>query len=129
MGFDAVIVFAALVELGTDYLVQDKQSLNMTWLRLLRIIKISRLVRIIRVVRIFRELRVMVLSIVSTMRTLLWSLVCVLLLMSGIGSYFAWVIADYLASDGGPNDNVKEHFGSIPRIMISLFKADMKCTT
>merc|ERR1719362_1027204 len=98
-------------------------SPNATALRLLRIIKISRLVRIIRVVRIFRELRIMVMSIVSTLRTLLWSIVCVLLIMSGIGSYLAWVVADYLAENQeSDNSEILQYFGSLPRILISLFQ-------
>lgn len=65
----------------------------------------------------------MVMSIVSTLRTLLWSLVTVLLLMSGVGSYLAWVVGDYLAADGKLDSAVVEYFGSIPRIMTSLFQA------
>jgi len=89
----------------------------------LRIIKISRLIRIIRVVRIFRELRIMVMSIVSTLRTLLWSLVCVLMIMAGVGSFFAWVVADYLASINESDSEMVQRFGSMERILISLFQA------
>jgi len=69
-----------------------------------------------------------VMSIVSTLRTLMWSLVCVVLLMSGIGSYFAWVVADHLkqqqeAASSESDDEVVKYFGSIPKIMISLFQA------
>jgi len=107
-----------------EYAVQGAIKLNMTSLRLLRIFKISRLVRIIRVVRIFRELRIMVMSIVSTLRTLMWSLVCLFLIMSGIGSYFAWVFADTLASGAEEsNSEVLENFGSMTKILTSLFQA------
>jgi len=113
-----------LIELVIQYGVQGSIELNMTWLRLLRIFKISRLVRIIRVVRIFRELRIMVMSIVSTLRTLMWSLVCLFLIMSGIGSYFAWVVADTLASGAEEsNSEVLENFGSMTKILTSLFQA------
>jgi len=122
--FDVVIVLTAAFELVMEWVAAEfASSLNATSLRLLRIIKIARLIRVIRVVRVFRELRIMVMSIVSTLRTLLWSLVCVLLIMSGIGSYLAWVVADYLATDGVSDSEVKKHFGSVPRIMISLFQA------
>jgi len=121
--FDMVVVFTAFVEVVLKYSVQGTKTLGVTWLRLLRIIKISRLIRIIRVVRIFRELRIMVMSIVSTLRTLLWSLVCVLMIMAGVGSFFAWVVADYLASINESDSEMVQRFGSMERILISLFQA------
>jgi len=120
--FDAILVFTALMELCMRY-VMDTQSVSVTMLRFLRIIKISRLIRIIRAVRIFRELRVMVLSIVSTMRTLLWSIVCVLMIMAGISAYFAWVVADYIAASSEVDPELFIRFGSVFKIITSLFQA------
>jgi len=120
--FDAMLVLTAGMELVMKHIVQTK-SLGMMGARLLRIVRITRLVRILRVVKIFREFRVMIMSIVMTMRTLMWSLVCVCLISAAMGSYFAWAVAEHLAETDGVNSDEVKYFGSMLAILASLFQA------
>jgi len=119
--FDIVVVLTAGLEQAFKLIRTDLRS-NMTFLRVMRIIKITRIIRIIRVVRIFRELRIMVTSIVSTIRTLFWSIVCLFMIMSGVGVYLATAVSDYQA-EHGTNPEMATYFGSMPGVIVSLFQA------
>jgi len=88
----------------------------------MRIVKITRVIRIVRVIRAFRELRIMFTSIVCTLRTVFWSLVCVLLLMSSVAAYIAIAASDHIA-EVGEDPEVTEYFGSMALVMESLFQA------
>lgn len=120
--FDATVVALAAFEEILKLFSEGSLSSNLTSLRLLRILKITRVIRIVRVIRMFRELRIMFMSIISTMRTLCWSIVCVLLIMSVVAAYIATAASDYVALEGG-DPEVKKYFGSMMGTMMSLFQA------
>ncbi|CAL1164277.1 unnamed protein product, partial [Cladocopium goreaui] len=99
--------------------------------RLLRVMKIARLVRAIRVVKVLRfirALRVLVFSIIHTMRSLVWSLVLLFVIMYSFGILFADAITDYILQNGDniPQhiaDGLVRHFGSLVTSMNTLFRA------
>jgi len=121
--FDAlVMLFAGIEEIMKLVAKGNNVFSNVTVLRAMRIIKLTRGFRIIRLMKMFRELRIILMSILSTIRTLFWSVVCLLMMMSMFGVYFSTVIADYQA-EVGTDPNMAMYFGSMPAVMISLFQA------
>jgi len=121
--FDIAVVAVAAVEEILKLISGKRVDSNLTSLRLLRILKIARVIRVVRVVRLFRELRIMFMSIISTLRTLCWSFVCVLLIMSVVAAYIAAAASEYVAVEGEDEEDTM-YFGSMPRTMISLFQAN-----
>jgi hypothetical protein len=122
--FDFVVVVTAAIEETVKLITAatDVKLSNVTLFRAMRIIKLTRVVRIVRVFRSFRELRIMLASIISTFTTLFWSIVCLLMIMSAFAVFFITIVSDYQASDG-LNDELQEYFGSVPKVMLSLFQA------
>merc|ERR1719188_130379 len=87
----------------------------------MRILKLVRVIRIMRVVRIFRELRIMMTSILATLRTLMWTLVCLFMVMFVFGVYLTTSVAEYRKDADDPE--LKRYFGSLPRTLMVLFQA------
>lgn len=99
--------------------------------RLLRVMKIARLVRVIRIIKVLRfvrALRVLVFSIIHTMRSLVWSLVLLFVIMYSFGILFADAITEHLLEHGDAlpqqtADGLVKHFGSLVTSMNTLFRA------
>lgn len=64
----------------------------------------------------------MFMSIIFTIRTLCWSIICVLLIMSVVAAYLATAVSEFIAEEGEDPEATK-YFGSMLRAMISLFQA------
>lgn len=82
--------------------------------------------RILRLVRFFRPLRVLALSIFSTLKTLIWALFLICIIIYMVGIVFAQAAIDpSLAHKLGPASRAEIHriYGTVPRAMFSLFKA------
>jgi len=64
----------------------------------------------------------MVMSIISTLRTLFWSIVCMVMIMAGFAVYLVTIVSDYQAIEGS-NVWARQYFGSMPVGVLSLFQA------
>ncbi|CAE7261761.1 SCN11A, partial [Symbiodinium pilosum] len=96
-------------------------------MKAMRVVRILRLVRVVRVVRFFRALRVLIASIVHTLRSVVWALILLFLIMYTFGILFTHAYTDY-ASHGGhgsptTEEELKRHFGSVLVSILNLFAA------
>lgn len=99
--------------------------------RLLRIMKIARLARAIRVVKVLRfirAMRVLVFSILNTLRSLVWSLVLLFVIIYSFGILFADATIDHILEHAdsmppGTRDGLVKHFGSLVTSMNTLFRS------
>jgi len=135
--FDVLVVFGSLLEMALG-------AAGETMIRRMRMIRILRLIRILRVVRIIRfvtALRTLVMCIGSTLKSLMWSLVLLFLIMYTIGIAFTDSCTDYLkdvepdiltasyAIDLEPDTqaayakDVRKFFGSLPVAVKTLFES------
>jgi len=124
--FDLVMVMMQLFDMILEHFLAvdgdgHSTSGNMSFMRLLRILRIVRIVRIVRVLRYVSELRAMVTSILSSCRSLLWTLILVLLFTYVVSVYFTSLVAD--RSESLDNAEVKRYYGSLMSTLFSLFKA------
>merc|ERR1711937_377867 len=71
---------------------------NLTFLRILRILRLVRVLRVIRVLRFFRELRLMVSSIIGSVKSLLWTVLLITLMLYIVGVFITQTVADHLKS-------------------------------
>lgn len=99
-------------------------------LRLLRLIRILRLMRVLRLVE---ELRTIVSSIVGSLKSLIWTLLLLMLLMYSCGVCITQVVADhllqlsYLGDHSGVHhamtEDLKYFFGTLMRTVLTLFES------
>ncbi|CAE6962814.1 CACNA1B [Symbiodinium natans] len=132
---DVIIVTSAFVEI----VVQDSPPgvSTLTNMRVLRIIRITRLVRLTRIARITRfikALRTLVTSIVFTLKSLVWALVLLSLIIYGLlglphlkfGIVFTQAATLYLLDHGGLVltalcEAIDEYWHDLPASMLTLF--------
>ncbi|CAE7448373.1 Cacna1c [Symbiodinium pilosum] len=138
---DLIIVASALVEVFVQVtlsmLDQDAPPgvSTLTNMRVLRIIRITRLVRLTRIARITRfikALRTLVSSIVFTLKSLVWALVLLSLIIYGFGIVFTQAATLYvmdLGADGSVDESdptllaINEYWHDLPGSMLTLFMA------
>jgi len=139
---DLIIVGSAFVEIivqmSLSMLNQDTPPgvSTLTNMRVLRIIRITRLVRLTRIARITRfikALRTLVSSIVFTLKSLVWALVLLSLIIYGFGIVFTQAstlyLMDYHRGDGALDDSdpilvaINEYWKDLPASMLTLFMA------
>jgi len=127
--FDCLVVCTALFEavVGLFLANSPREAESISILRMLRIIRILRLMRIIRVFRFFRELRMMVTSIVGCVKSLMWAVVLLLVMLYMFGVFFTQGVTSYcIEHDKCASAEFEKHlsfYGSVPRSIYTLYKA------
>ena len=92
---------------------------------MLRVLKLARSVRglkIIRMLRFIRPLRILLFSIAITLKSLVWSVALLLLIIYLFSILFADAYLNQLETLKSP-DLMAEHFGTLLRSMHTLFRA------
>jgi Ca2+-binding EF-hand superfamily protein len=151
---DAVIVLSSLIEVGIEVVEEvtgggGHNGGSFTNLRIVRIIRVTRFVRIGRVVRIMRfirALRTLVYSIGCTLKSLIWSLILLALIVYVFAiivtqSSDAWLTSEaelLVPADSGTGcgivlsdsqayvrdvNSIRRMYGSLSTSMFTLFKA------
>lgn len=127
---DLLIVIASLVEVVADisYFTSDtgKQAVGVSNVRIVRIIRITRLIRIFRVARIvklIRALRVLVYQIIGTLRSVLWAMVLLMIIIYVFAMVFAQAASEHVYDGVDLGGKVKQYWGSLPRSIFTLYKA------
>lgn len=125
--FDTALVVLA----GYDLIVsrfEDEGSggANLTWMRVLRLLKMLKMLRVVRVMRIFRELRLMLHSVIYSLRSLMWTLLMLSLLLYIFGLCFLQGVTAFLASEGTDlepsiRDACLKYYGSVSEVMLTLY--------
>jgi len=108
------------------FLVKIGVQTDMTVMRTLRALRLTRILRVLRLIRFVDELRTMVGSILSCMKSFLWTLCLVLMVIYLAGVYFTQVVLDYrlgLPGEDPPPDAISEHFSNLWVTMLSLYQA------
>mmetsp|Transcript_956 Transcript_956/g.3837 ORF Transcript_956/g.3837 Transcript_956/m.3837 type:complete len:435 (+) Transcript_956:202-1506(+) len=136
---DLFIVAAALLEMLFDLLFltgsessQKPAGINgMSEVRISRILRVTRLVRTLRIQRLIRHiapLRTLVLSIAGTLRSLMWAMVLLILMMYVVGLVVSQGVLDFClenSQDLSPelNEGLQEYWISLDTAMFTLFQS------
>jgi hypothetical protein len=127
--FDSTIVLLHLMDVILEHALGNDSSVrmpkNVNFMRILRILRLVRIVRLVRVLRYFQELRTMVSSIIGSLKSLLWTIVLVALLIYVVGVYLSNLIIDHAALNPTilVRDDIGNYYGSLMGTMLSLFQA------
>eukprot|EP00928_Gymnodinium_smaydae_P069923 TRINITY_DN5378_c0_g1_i1.p1 TRINITY_DN5378_c0_g1~~TRINITY_DN5378_c0_g1_i1.p1 ORF type:complete len:722 (+),score=113.61 TRINITY_DN5378_c0_g1_i1:80-2245(+) len=125
---DLALVVLHMTEEGMALVLVSQSTesgFNFGFLRVLRILRLARIVRLVRVLVLFKELRVLVCSVANSLRSLMWTVVLLLLMLYVIGVYFTQLVTSYVAEISESTDAVVliERFGTLPISCLSLFQA------
>jgi len=131
--FDVAVVGLQLVEeIGMIMVDGDKDVVpgaNFSFVRTLRILRLIRILRLVRILRLISELRLLVMSILGSMRSLLWTVALLILLIYTISLYITQLVADYRNGANQTNiidehtQDLAKYYGSVVKTMISMFQA------
>ncbi|CAE7464953.1 Cacna1c [Symbiodinium natans] len=130
---DLFIVLCSLWEAAVEVLrvvLENSDAMDsvagLTGLRMARLIRITRVVRVAKLGRILRfvmALRTLIQSIIYTLKSLIWALVLLALIVYVFAVLFAQAVGDHLidpTADPLPEAAVR-YFDSLPIAMLSLF--------
>lgn len=99
---------------------------NFSFMRVMRILRLIRVLRIVRLLRLITELKTIVDSLIGSLRSLLWTLALLLLLIYIIGIYFTQLVSDHMVQTevfGDEEVLFDQYYGSLARSILSLFQA------
>lgn len=123
--FDVVVVLLQLIELFTMDIYQS--NLNFSAMRMLRVLRLIRIIRLVRVMRLISELRTIVVSIAGSMRSLLWTVVLLLLMIYIVAVYLTQLVSDYRRDHSKAGTDVEErlaaYYGSLSLSVLSLYQS------
>eukprot|EP00440_Ansanella_granifera_P067531 gb/GFBE01073249.1/.p1 GENE.gb/GFBE01073249.1/~~gb/GFBE01073249.1/.p1 ORF type:complete len:660 (+),score=121.15 gb/GFBE01073249.1/:1-1980(+) len=101
-------------------------ALNMRTLRVIRIVRIVRAVRIVRLIKFIRALRTLVSSIASTLRSLVWAMLLLYMIIYVFSVLFTDVVTGYRIDElenisDEEMDFLTHRFGGMDATIITLF--------
>lgn len=127
--FDSLLVCSALIEEVLGFI--ETANIDMSAMRVLRIMRLVRVLRIVRMMRVFSDLRKMVTGIASSLRSLMWCLLLLVLIMFTFGVCIMQIAGDNIAMNKQangegwlPNENedmILDLFGNLFRTILTLY--------
>lgn len=95
-------------------------------LRALRIFRLLRILRVLRMMHISSELQAIMTAIVKGLRSFIWTLAFMFLVLYAVGVFLTQCVTDYKVArkaDGSASEKLQDYFGSLPETMLALFQA------
>jgi len=131
--FDCSLVGLQLVEeIGSLMVANASIGFNFSFMRVLRILRLVRIARVVRILRLIRELRTIVSSILGSMRSLMWTVALLFLIIYVLGVCLTQLVLDHRLAgmQEGKNDSeviaaeatLETYFGSLIRSLLSLYQ-------
>eukprot|EP00434_Breviolum_minutum_P026504 symbB.v1.2.023430.t1/scaffold2143.1/size88057/1 len=127
---DMVLVLCSVWEAAIEILsalqhIEDSTLMGFSGLRTVRIVRITRLVRVAKLGRILRfvmALRTLIQSIIYTLKSLIWALVLLALIIYFFAILFTQAVSDRLHDPLAEQlPEAERYFNSLPEAMLSLF--------
>jgi len=100
----------------------------MSFLRIMRILRLVRIIRLARLLRFVVELQMVIYSLWKCLRSLLWTMVLIILVIYVVSCYLVQTIVDVLRDPGMHGELLDEipmldhYFGTLLRSSLSLFQ-------
>uniref|UniRef100_A0A7S1AKP8 EF-hand domain-containing protein n=1 Tax=Noctiluca scintillans TaxID=2966 RepID=A0A7S1AKP8_NOCSC len=133
--FDSSIVLISVVEVLLEIMGSgSSNSQSLDQLRLIRIVRTVRVLRVVRLMRFFSSLRLLVTSILSTLKSLLWTMLLLFMILYVFAIIFTQATTPYLIDNKPRNqtsclqeattyETLNYYFGDLPTSIFTLFKA------
>lgn len=129
--FDLLVVSLQLVDELVKALDIQGLSLNFSFMRVVRIIRLVRIFRLMRLMRHIRDLRTLVISMGSSFKSLVWTIILLLLLMYTISLWITQMVSEVRSGnvkgtvhiDTSTDAQLVLYYGGVFTTMLSLFEA------
>mmetsp|Transcript_93423 Transcript_93423/g.146975 ORF Transcript_93423/g.146975 Transcript_93423/m.146975 type:complete len:718 (-) Transcript_93423:424-2577(-) len=125
--FDVVVVGLQLLEeflALLAHLAEDKEDevlfMNLSFLRVLRVMRLVRIIRLVRILRLITELRTLIMSIICSMRSLIWTMVLMFIMIYIFSVYFTQLVADYV---GDLPQDLARYYGTLDITILTLYES------
>eukprot|EP00928_Gymnodinium_smaydae_P007944 TRINITY_DN1284_c0_g2_i2.p1 TRINITY_DN1284_c0_g2~~TRINITY_DN1284_c0_g2_i2.p1 ORF type:complete len:682 (-),score=158.23 TRINITY_DN1284_c0_g2_i2:87-1919(-) len=122
--FDLIVVGFSTADTAVSLLLTESETplKSISILRIVRIVRITRVLRIIRVMRFFKHLRMLIAAITTTLKTAMWTLMMLFMILYIFGIAVAQTSAEFVVGQNlPPDDPVQKYFGSLPMTIMTLF--------
>mmetsp|Transcript_59944 Transcript_59944/g.134717 ORF Transcript_59944/g.134717 Transcript_59944/m.134717 type:complete len:737 (+) Transcript_59944:75-2285(+) len=124
---DAIVVGISVFYL----LVEQAGPTGLTFVRVLRTLRVVRVVRIVRITRFFKQLRMLVYAIASTLKTCMWTILMMVVVVYLFTLIISQSVANYFADENSADSSVSEgereallsYFGSLQDTAFTLYMA------
>jgi len=126
--FDTLLVLFSFVEVIMS--ASDSGSETTSMGSGVKLLKMLRIIRVFRVFRFFKELSLLALMIVDSMRSLMWALLMLAIILYVFAIMFTSRASEYIKtadpfSDHEAMEEVSRQFGTLPRTTYTLIQAMM----
>lgn len=133
--FDMLLVFMQLVDELINFIVLRTASdsgesalvADLTVMRMFRLFRLVRIVRLVRVMRMIGELRTLVMSIAGSMKSLLWAVFLLFLIIYIVAVYITQLVSDYRSANLNTGVVVHEQltylYSDLGRTMLTLYQS------
>eukprot|EP00746_Dinoflagellata_sp_MGD_P007807 gnl/MRDRNA2_/MRDRNA2_115532_c0_seq1.p1 gnl/MRDRNA2_/MRDRNA2_115532_c0~~gnl/MRDRNA2_/MRDRNA2_115532_c0_seq1.p1 ORF type:complete len:662 (-),score=121.10 gnl/MRDRNA2_/MRDRNA2_115532_c0_seq1:22-2007(-) len=125
--FDVVVVGLGLMDQITSLVTSGSElGPNLSVVRVLRVIRLIRIVRVVRVLRFFRELRMMLYSVVSCLKSLVWAVLLVFMMIYIVGIFILQLVTQHregLSDQDEEPEELVAYYSSIGKSMLTLYMA------
>lgn len=127
--FDAALVLIQFIEEILRLMLESHgsaMSMKLTFLRLVRVLRLIRVIRVMRILRHIGELRALIMSISGSLRSLLFAVVLLFLMLYLFAMFFTIFVFDHRMALEDPGDASKQlvlYWGTLGDSVFSLYKA------
>mmetsp|Transcript_85144 Transcript_85144/g.249336 ORF Transcript_85144/g.249336 Transcript_85144/m.249336 type:complete len:583 (+) Transcript_85144:34-1782(+) len=119
--FDLFIVGIALFELMMQ--TGGEASRQVPSIRVIRMARVIRVLRIARIMRHFRSLRILIYSVLNTLRSLVWTMLLLGLILYVFGILFTQAAMQHILMEEREIPHLEASYGSVGRSVFTLFTA------
>lgn len=124
--FDTVVVglqvLENLIKVAETFIALGSLKKSMGGLKVMRVARLFRTVRLIRAVHLIRELHTITVAIFKAIRSLVWTIVLMVLLMFCVSVFLTQLVTDYKTKHTHqPEARLLEYFGTLDRSMLTLY--------
>jgi len=92
---------------------KSKSGFNFSFMRVLRILRLIRVIRIIRILRLIGELRTIVSSIMGSLKSLIWTVILLFLVVYVTAVYFTQLVLEYRIELQNRGTELHNHDGTL----------------
>lgn len=123
--FDSIVVFFSVADEATKLVLSDSEVQEIfDSFGFLRLLRLGRIVRLVRMVRLIPALKSMVYLILASLKSFLWTVVLLIILMYCVAVYFTELAYDLHHKHPQKDfSTVKQTWGSVAGSIFSLFQA------
>mmetsp|Transcript_19625 Transcript_19625/g.45690 ORF Transcript_19625/g.45690 Transcript_19625/m.45690 type:complete len:695 (+) Transcript_19625:176-2260(+) len=126
--FDAIVVFATLVDFVMNEVFGLVEGTNLTSARMLRLLKVLKFFRTFKAASAFTELRILLRTVLRSTMALMWTMVVLTMIILASSNLVAQLLQGYISDVSNPHDLrvwVFQMYGTASRAAYTMLEATL----